>query len=138
MSLETGSIVEGIVTGLTSFGAFVELPEGKTGMVHISEISDSYVENIHDHLKEKDKIQVKILGINERGKFDLSIKQVNAPAETDIGRGRPPRKGKPVFEKSGPLSFEDKLTKFMKESEERLLDLKRNTEAKRGRGRSNK
>jgi S1 RNA binding domain protein len=137
MSLETGAIVEGTVTGVTNFGAFVELPEGKTGMVHISEISDSYVENIHDHLKEKDKVQVKILGINEKGKFDLSIKQVNAPPDIDAFRGRP-RKGKPVFEKSGPVTFEDKLTKFLKESEERLLDLKRNTEAKRGRGRSNK
>jgi S1 RNA binding domain protein len=137
MSLEPGSIVEGTVTGVTGFGAFVELPEGKTGMVHISEISGSYVENIHDHIKEKDKIMVKILGMNEKGKYDLSIKQVSAPVEADLPRSRP-RKGKPVFEKTGPLSFEDKLAKFMKESEERLLDLKRNTEAKRGRGRSNK
>lgn len=137
MTLEIGSIVEGTVTGITNFGAFIELPNGKTGLVHISEVADTFVEDVRQFLRERDRIQVKILGLNEKGKYDLSIKQVPqkdaapAPAPEYHHREKRHRSGS-----SEALTFEDKLTKFLKESEERLLDLKRNTEAKRGRGRA--
>lgn len=74
MTLTAGSIIEGTVVNITNFGAFVEV-EGKTGLVHISEVSDTYVKNIRDHLKENDKIMVKVISIDENGKMSLSIKQ---------------------------------------------------------------
>ena len=78
MSLEVGAIVEGEVTGITNFGAFVQLPEGKVGLIHISEVSNVYVKDVHDFLKEKIG-QVKVLSIDERGKIGLSIKQLTPP-----------------------------------------------------------
>ena len=119
MSVEAGIIVEGTVVKITHYGAFVELPDGKSGLVHISEIADTYVKDVRDYIKEQERIKVKVLGVNERGKLDLSLKQALSPEERLI-RAR------------AKTSFEDKLKAFMKESEERLLDLKRNTEAKRG------
>ena len=119
MSVEPGTIVEGTVVKITPYGAFVELPDGKSGLVHISEIADTYVKDVKDYLKEQERVRVKILGVNEKGKLDLSVKQALSPEER-AARAR------------ARSSFEDKLKAFMKESEERLLDLKRNTEAKRG------
>src|SRR5579875_2251701 len=126
MSLVVGSVVEGVVTGITNFGAFVELPSGQTGLVHISEVADAYVKDINEFLKKTDKVKVKILSVDPGGKkIGLSIRQAQegASARRGAGRGR----GRPM-----PGSFEDKLKRFMKESEERLGDLKRNTEGKRG------
>lgn len=125
MSLEVGTIVEGTVVKITSYGAFVELPDGTSGLVHIREIADVYVKDVRDYLKEQEKVKVKILGTNERGKLDLSVKQALSPEER-VARVR------------AKTSFEEKLKAFMKESEERLLDLKRNTEAKRGGGKKKK
>lgn len=119
MSLEAGTILEGVVVKITHYGAFVELPDGKSGLVHISEIADTYVKDVRDYLKEQERIKVKVLGYNEKGKLDLSVKQALDPAERQARA-------------KAKASFEDKLAKFLKESEERLLDLKRNTEAKRG------
>lgn len=119
MSLEAGTILEGVVVKITHYGAFVELPDGKSGLVHISEIADTYVKDVREYLKEQDRVKVKVLGYNDKGKLDLSIKQALDPAERQA-RLR------------AKASFEEKLARFMKESEERLLDLKRNTEAKRG------
>lgn len=76
MSLEVGAIVEGEVTGITNFGAFVQLPEGKVGLIHISEVSNVYVKDVHDFLKEHDKVKVKVLSVDDRGKIGLSIKQL--------------------------------------------------------------
>ena len=76
MSIEVGNVVEGVVTGITNFGAFVELPEGKTGLIHISEVADVYVKDVHDFLSERDKVKVKVLSVDERGKIGLSIKQL--------------------------------------------------------------
>lgn len=121
MGLEVGSIIEGTVVKITNYGAFVELPDGKSGLVHIREIADTFVKDVRDYLKEQEKVKVKILGVNERGKLDLSVKQALSPEER-VARVR------------ARASFEEKLKAFMKESEERLLDLKRNTEAKRGGG----
>ena len=69
MSLEVGAIVEGEVTGITNFGAFVQLPEGKVGLIHISEVSNVYVKDVHDLLKEHDKVKVKVLSVDDRGKL---------------------------------------------------------------------
>jgi S1 RNA binding domain protein len=127
MSLAVGSIVEGTVTGITNFGAFVELPTGQTGLVHISEVADTYVTDINEHLKKQDKVKVKILSIDPLGKrIGLSIRQAVEGASPT--RPRPPRTGRRPM----PGSFEDKLKRFMKDSEERLGDLRRNTEGKRG------
>ena len=142
MSLEVGAIVEGEVTGITNFGAFVQLPEGKVGLIHISEVSNVYVKDVHDFLKEHDKVKVKVLSIDERGKIGLSIKQLTPPApaapqpkpQRPQNENRERRAGartqaaRPV----SPLTFEDNLSKFLKDSDDRMLDLKRNTESKRG------
>jgi len=130
MALEIGAVVEGVVTGITNFGAFVQLPEGKVGLIHISEVSNVFVKDVHDFLKDKQQVTVKVVSIDERGKIGLSIKALMpAPAE-------PPRRAmerKPLAARTAaPLNFEDKLSKFLKESDDRLLDLKRNTESKRG------
>ncbi len=114
MSIEVGSIVEGRVTGITRFGAFVELENGKTGLVHISEVADAYVKDINDYLKEKDTVKVKVLNISD-GKIGLSIKQAN-----------PRRSSRPR------ASFEDMLNRFIKDSDERQSDLKRSIDSKRG------
>ena len=66
LAIEVGSVVEGVVTGITNFGAFVELPEGKTGLIHISEVADVYVSDVHDFLKEHDKVKVKVLTVDDR------------------------------------------------------------------------
>ncbi|SFM18179.1 S1 domain-containing RNA-binding protein [Pelosinus propionicus] len=135
MSIEVGSVVEGVVTGITNFGAFVELPGGKVGLIHISEVADVYVRDVKDFLKEQDTVKVKVLSVDERGKIGLSIKQLQppspSPAPSPVPR-RAPANDNRRFGKVNAPSFEDKLTKFLKDSDERLGDLKRNTESKRG------
>ena len=141
MSLEVGAILEGEVTGITNFGAFVQLPEGKVGLIHISEVSNVYVKDVHDFLKEHDKVKVKVLSIDERGKIGLSIKQLTPPPAAPQHKPQRPqadnreRRGGMRQQSARPvptLSFEDKLSKFLKDSDDRMLDLKRNTESKRG------
>ena len=126
MTLQVGAIVEGVVTGITHFGAFVELPGGKTGLVHISEVADTFVRDIKDYVKEQDHVKVKILSMDEKGKVGLSIKQAQE------GYRPPPPRGSRRFDRGRDPSFEEKLNRFMKDSEERLANIKRNTEAKRG------
>src|SRR4051812_1251010 len=75
MSIEVGSKLQGKVTGITNFGAFVELPEGSTGLVHISEVADTYVKDINDHLKVGDAVEVKVMNVEKDGKIGLSIKK---------------------------------------------------------------
>lgn len=113
MYLEEGLIVNGVIESITNFGAFVDIGGGHTGMVHISEIADQYVRDIHDIYKVGDEVMVKILEMKENGKISLSIKKAR-PAKSDS------------------LSFEDMLTKFKESSMERMLDIKRNYESKRG------
>jgi len=127
MSIEIGSVVEGIVTGITNFGAFVELPGGKVGLIHISEVADVYVRDVKDFLKEQDHVKVKVLSVDERGKIGLSIKQLQAPIPRKIFANDSRRPNK-----FNAPTFEDKLTRFLKDSDERLTDLKKNTESKRG------
>lgn len=140
MALEVGSIVEGKVTGITHFGAFVELAEGKTGLVHISEVADAYVHDIKDFIKQDDVIKVKIINMQE-GKIGLSIRQVTGSAE----RGGPSPNGAPPSGRPrgnfrggrggggrGRSSFEDKLKGFLKDSDERQQSLRRSQDSKRG------
>ncbi len=117
MSIEVGTTVEGKVTGITKFGAFVELPGGDTGLIHISEVANTYVKDISNYLKEDETIKVKVIRIDNDGKIGLSIKQLSDPGD---------RK-----DKAPSMTFEDRMSRFMKESSERLQDL-RNREVKRG------
>lgn len=125
MPIEIGSEIEGKVTGITNFGAFIELPEGNAGLVHISQISDAYVTDINKHLKIGDIVKVKVLGMAKENKYDLSIKQVGKPA-WQMKKKRP----REEREKTEVGSFEQKITQFLKQSEEKLQDWKRNLEYK--------
>ena len=131
MVMEAGSIVEGKVTRITNFGAFVELEEGKVGLIHISEVADVYVNDVHDFLTEGDKVQVKVVNI-DGNKIALSLKQakVKPPDSESFKQNRRGDFRKPQRQLSA--SFEDKLSKFLKDSDERLTDLKRKTDSKRG------
>jgi len=122
MGIIPGEILQGKVTGITKFGAFVELAEGITGLVHISEVANSYVKEISDFLKVNDEVTVKVVNIGENGKIGLSIKQAQIA---------PPPLPLPLpFDEV--LPFEDKLAKFMKDSNEKLVALKRHQEGRRG------
>lgn len=120
MAIEVGSRLQGKVTGITHFGAFVELEEGITGLVHISEVDDAYVKDIHDFLKIDDIVTVKVLKVEPNGKIALSIRQAHVDRRERGGRRKNDR------------GFEDKLSRFLKDSEERLSSLRRSTESKRG------
>ena len=134
MEFGVGSILDGKVTGITKFGAFVALPEGKSGLVHISEIAYSYVNQVSDHLKEGQEVKVKVIGIDQAGRINLSIKQVAPPPRPARpagggqqrfgGGGRPPRQGggsRPMgFVRQAPkepTDFEDRLKQFMQASD---------------------
>jgi S1 RNA binding domain protein len=122
MSLEVGQIVDGKVTGITTFGAFIELSTGQTGLVHISEVADEYVKDVNQFLKQNDLVKVKVLNL-DKGKIGLSIRQAQPRSEQQQRRQQPPQ---------NKQTFEDKLAKFMKDSDERQSDLRKNTDAKRG------
>ncbi len=130
--IDVGQIVEGVVTGITNFGAFVLLPNGETGLVHISEVADTYVKDIEEHLQKKDKVKVKVLNVNGDGKIGLSIRRVTSDGKKNTQQRKGPRSGGGRSQGVPSLSFEDRLSKFMKESDERQQDLKRHTESKRG------
>lgn len=139
MQIDIGSVYDGTVTGLTKFGAFVKLENGASGMVHISEVSNEYVNDIADHLSEGDKVKVKVLEINEKGKVSLSIKK--ALPKPDKPKASKPRKedngnrgwkGAPQQEASAPMSFEDMMAKFKAQSEDKMSDLKRFSDKRGG------
>ncbi|TCI20259.1 RNA-binding protein S1 [Exiguobacterium sp. SL-10] len=171
MSIEVGSKVQGKVTGITHFGAFVELPNGKTGLVHISEVADSYVKDINEVLTVGQEVTVKILNVENDGKIGLSIKKAvdrpvserperpagerfsrgprpggpgqGGPRPGGPGQGGPrgggPRGGGPRGGGGGrrevrrePETFDTLMSKFLKDSDERLTTLKRQTDSKRG------
>ncbi len=126
MTLMAGNILEGTVVNITNFGAFVEI-EGKTGLVHISEVADSFVKDIRQHLNEQDKVKVKVISIDDNGKISLSIKQANVkkksvkPAEIEWTSEK---------KKAAPANFEDIMSRFLKDSEERQQDFKKHQEFK--------
>jgi S1 RNA binding domain protein len=168
MAIEVGTKLEGKVTGITHFGAFVDLSGGVTGLVHISEIADNYVKDVNDHLKIHDVVTVKVINVDKDGKIGLSIKQtVDKPVESRPARSpRPERSGSTGGREGGggerfsgggreggggggggfnrdrggrsfkppvnKATFEDKVSRFLKDSEERASSIKKNTESKRG------
>ncbi|WP_339060685.1 S1 domain-containing RNA-binding protein [Tepidibacillus marianensis] len=137
MSIEIGSKLEGKVTGITHFGAFVELPSGETGLVHISEIADSYVKDVNDFLKVNDMVTVKVINVEKDGKIGLSMKKavekpVTQTAVVKERPSRPSRSARPQARRQLSENFDDKLSKFLKDSEERLSNLRKNTDSKRG------
>ena len=148
--LEIGAIYDGKVTGLTGFGAFVSLPDGKSGMVHISEVSTNYVKDIKDFLKEGQDVKVKVVGISPEGKISLSIRKAmessdeekkerkNDRPKSDRPRNDRPRnanvwQGQPKQNK-GAMTFEEMMAQFKQVSDEKMTDLKRNTDSKHSGG----
>jgi S1 RNA binding domain protein len=121
LNFNKGDLVEVAIIRITDFGAFGRLPNGKTGLIHISQVSDTFVKNINDYLKVGDKVKARILEIASDGKIQLTLKK-----EKDNFSSFP--KGK-TFKNT---SFEEKMKKFLKQSNERLADLKNNIEAKQG------
>lgn len=133
MSLEIGNIVEGKVVKTTNFGAFVELAGGLTGLIHISEITHSYVKDVKDFLHENDEVKAKVVAIKPDGKIDLSLKQLEEPPKEEAKPARFERKPFERRERSeNSESFERMMKNFMRSSEEKLGDIKRNLEGKRG------
>ncbi|MDI2585690.1 MULTISPECIES: S1 domain-containing RNA-binding protein [unclassified Psychrobacillus] len=136
MSIEVGSKVQGKVTGITNFGAFVELPGGSTGLVHISEVADNYVKDINEHLKVGDVVEVKVMNVEADGKIGLSIRKAKPQAERPERpeRSQRPRNNNRPNDRDRPNkeNFEQKMARFLKDSEDRLSTLKRATESKRG------
>ena len=139
MQLETGKILEGKVTGITKFGAFVELGEGVTGMVHISEVAPTFVKEIRDYLSENQMVKVKVLNVGDDGKVSLSIERVTDSRAPAPAGGRTPRRAGDSRRDGGwepkrqePPSFEDMMSKFKQNSEEKMSDLKRIMDNKRG------
>lgn len=154
MSIEVGEKVTGTVSGITNFGAFIDLGDRKTGLVHISEVSDSFIKDIKDVLKVGEQVTVKVMSIGDDGKIGLSIRRaVDKPAETTPpprertssypGRrdSNGPSRSSSGYQKSdrgarnaGPKKedFDSLMSSFLKDSDDRLTSLKRNTEGKRG------
>lgn len=138
MSLEVGKILEGRVEGITNFGAFVNIGEGKTGLVHISEVAVAYVKDIHDFLEEGQTVRVKIMAMDPGGKISLSIKK--AILEEKAARPRPTCPIDYDWTKKRDTSgdsFEDKLLQFKHESDERMQSMKRGNEQRRTARRGN-
>lgn len=151
MGIEVGSILDGKVTGITKFGAFVALPGSRSGLVHISEIAYSYVNDVHEHLSEGQEVKVKVIGIDANNRINLSIKQALPPPPRPERRSgprpvgadpRPRPEGEPrparrpagqsrsfvpdPPQARGPASFEDQLKQFMASSDSKLSELHMN------------
>lgn len=147
MAIEVGTVLEGKVSGISKFGAFVDLPDSKTGMVHISEVAPTFITEIGDYVKVGQIVKVKVLAIND-GKISLSMKQAlpkdqqkkqhNSKPQT---RSRQPYKPAPPVtspgdyewqssRKSSPSSFEDMMSRFKQTSEDKMSDLKRGGESR--------
>ena len=124
MAVEIGEILEGSISRIAAFGAFVNLPDNQSGMVHISEISQQFVQDINEFIKIGDIVKVKVLAIDDVGRISLSIRKAEAP--------RPSAPPTPRVAPRSDNTFEDKVTKFMKDSADRLLDIRRNQRARRG------
>lgn len=150
MAIEVGNIFEGRVTGVKPFGAFVALPEGRVGMVHISEVSNEFVQDIAAVLHDGDTVKVQVINVAPDGKIALSIKRTQPAPERGHrpqggGNGGPrpnqprqkreekPRVWQPKPQApQGEMSFEDMMARYKSRSEEKIADLKRVTENHRG------
>ena len=159
MELTVGAVVEGKVKSITNFGAFISLPENKTGMVHISEVANAYVSDIRQHLTEGQDVKVMVIG-NENGKINLSIKRLE-PRQQREGGNRPPFRGgnagqrregapqnressrpqqqrapmPPAAPKTADQLFEEKLKAFMTESDSKIASCRQYADHNRGRSR---
>ncbi len=116
--LEIGAVVDGTVQRITPYGAFIQIDDGPVGLIHVSQIDRNYVRNVSDHLRESDRVQAKVVAIKEDGKIDLSIKALQDPPDRPMRRSKDPE-------------FEQKLRKFMRQSEERQVDFRRSLDHKR-------
>lgn len=149
MQVEVGAVVEGTVTGITKFGAFVSLPDGRSGLVHISEIANTYVNDVNEFLKLGDQVKVRVLAVTPDGKINLSIKKAEPAPERPNNRpnhnGGAPRAARPnnrsaqpagqVSGPSGDAAFEDRLKQFMQESDSRMAGNRLYSDRTRGRRR---
>lgn len=117
MSIKSGDLVEGVVTKITKYGAFFRLPDNNTGLCHISEVSNEFVKDVNDYLKEDQEVKVKVLNVKDDGKMELSIKAL-IPKEPVRPRGRSFKSQKPN------VDFESMLSDFLKSSEDNLKVLK--------------
>ena len=148
MELTVGEVLEGKVTGIAKFGAFVALGNGKSGLVHISEIANAFVNDVHDFLQEGQTVKVLVLS-TENGKINLSIKKALPQQERPAPRGPRPMTQRPAARPAGgpprharspqqtlppsaDQSFEDKLKQFLSSSEGKMADLNRSIDGKRG------
>lgn len=131
MAVQVGEIMEGKITGVKKFGAFVSLPGGGTGMVHISEVSNEYIQELSDVLSEGQMVTVKVISVSPEGKVALSIKKTQVPparpSRNDPGKVWQPKAAAP----RNDLSFEDMMSRFKTQSEEKISDLRRATEGRR-------
>ena len=144
MEFGVGAILEGKVTGITKFGAFVSLPEGTSGLVHISAIAYTYVNDVKEHLKEGQEVKVKVIGIDDKNRVNLSIKKAQDPPPRPAGGaprqgGSRPGGGRPVGfsgprKSAEPVTFEDKLKQFMASSDSKLSELHMNEKRNSRRG----
>lgn len=139
MELELGSVFDGKVTGITKFGAFVSLPMGRTGMVHISEVAYTYVNDIREHLTEGQEVKVRIMAVDKEGRINLSIKKAMDPPVAEPRSERAPSysaaRGQAKSREN--LTFEDKLKQFMQDSQTKMSDIKsveRRSSRRGGRG----
>lgn len=143
--VSVGSIVEGKIMSVMPFGAFVDIGNKQSGLVHISEVSSGYVKDINDCVKKGDSVKVKIIKIDDNGKISLSIKQACEEKKEKTVKSKPEKKG-PVrpadidwsASSSNGLSFEEQLSKFKQDSDEKMQTLRRNNESKRSGGYSRK
>lgn len=146
MSIDIGSTVEGTVVKLAEYGAIVRLQGGKTGLIHISEIADTFVHDVREHFKEHDRVIVRVLSVNNKGRYELSTKNIEQPEQEPVvprEKPKPAEREREIID-LGPESvehssaspfhvgFEDRLQRYMKDSQDRLSDIKRNIECKRG------
>ncbi len=144
MDIATNDVVQGRVAEVRDFGAFVWLDDGRKGLIHISEISDDYVKDIHNRIKPNQKVKIKVLSVKEDGRIELSLKQADSleytkPPKQEREHGHQPAKeylGEPpklnfLEDLSQPDEFDMMLKSFKRQSEENLLDNKRNVERKR-------
>jgi S1 RNA binding domain protein len=131
MDFDVGAIVAGKITGITKFGAFVSIAPGKSGLVHISEITSSYVNDIRDHLAEGQEVMVKVIGVDQSGRLNLSIKAAVSAPEEELRRKPQPRS----TEYASEPSFEDKLKRFMQDSDNKISGIRQYSDKKAARRR---
>ena len=131
-AIQVGAILEGKISGITNFGAFVDLPAGKTGLVHISEIAREYVKDIREHVQMGQVVRVMVVSSDNKGKIGWSIKKVLEAEARRPSVGKPADIDWSVRRDDPDASFEDKMARFKADSDERMQHVKRSFEPKRG------